>query len=175
MISRRNSVGLIFCLVLVSSVTLAQVEKDKIKARAEMCVKALQTGEYNQFIEFTYPKLVELIGGKVKMIALLEKGMKGMKADGFELTAVAVQEPREVVKFGSQRFVIVPYFLTVKAPNGKITSETFLLGVADSLNAIWTFVDGQNLNDAAMKQLFPNVYGKLKLPERKPPVIQRNQ
>lgn len=52
-----------------------------IKQLAEESTKLLVTDEFSKFADSTHPKVVALLGGKNKMIAIPEKGMQEMKSE----------------------------------------------------------------------------------------------
>lgn len=161
-------------LMLLALIAPAQTESDKIRQLAEESTQLLITSEFSKFADSTHPKLVALLGGKSKMVALLEKGMQEMKSQGFEFASAVIGEPGPVINVNKQRFAIVPYVLTMKAPKGSIATDSFLLAVADGPVAHWTFVDGRNLDQAKLKTLFPDAVGKIELPKLKPPEVKYN-
>jgi hypothetical protein len=108
------------------------------------------------------------------MKQMLEKGRREMKTDGYDFISAPIGTIRDVVKIGSGRFVIVEYVLKMKAPNGYLTRDSFLLGIASIDKENWTFVDGAGLQKPEAKTLFPEFFGKIELPQLKPPVFHQS-
>jgi hypothetical protein len=171
--TRISKIGL--CLILLGfSPGHAQTESDVVKKLAEESGEALVANDFDKVVDLTYPEVVRLIGGKAKMIATLQNGMNEMKRDGYTIAAFSVVTPGEIIKIGNRRFTVVPYVLKVKVPSGSLITNSFMLGVYEPPQTKWTFVDGRNLNEFALKTLFPDAVGKLNLPKPGPPVFQQN-
>lgn len=169
----NKKICLAISILLLSSVSFAQTELERVKARAEENVTALVSGNYPKFVDTTYPKLVEMLGGRAKMISSLEKQMGEMKAQGFEILSADVESPKEVVAVGQQDFVIIPYMLKLKAPGGVFKQQSYMLGISDKGKSQWTLVDVTNIDEAMLKILLPETVGKLTFPKKQPPVFER--
>jgi hypothetical protein len=79
----------------------------------------------------------------------------------------------DVVKIGSERFVVVTYELKMKAPNGYLVRDSYMLGIASATDENWTFLDGAGLDESRLQILFPDAVGKIALPPRKQPVFYK--
>ena len=86
---------------------------------------------------------------------------------------VWVTVPAGVLKVGMQRFVILTYLLKMKAPDGILKRDSFLIGVSDKPGGTWTFVDGTKLDEAKLKLVFPTAADKLQLPPHREPVFEK--
>ncbi|HKQ90800.1 MAG TPA: hypothetical protein VJZ77_08965 [Blastocatellia bacterium] len=151
-----------------------QGDVSQLKGRAEELTQSMISGNFDRLIDLTYPKTVELAGGKEKMKQMLEKGMREMKTDGYDFISAPIGTIRDVVKIGSERFVIVEYVLKMKAPGGYLTRDSFLLGVASIDKENWTFIDGTGLQKPEAKTVFPELFGKIEFPQLKPPVFHQS-
>lgn len=158
-------------VLLLSLSCGGQGDANQLRNRAEECIQSLISGNFDRFIDLTHPKAVMKLGGKEKMKQMLEKGQMEMKTDGYELISAPIGTIRDVVKIGSERFVIVEYVLKMKAPNGYLTRDSFLVGTASINKEDWTFVDGAGLQSSDAKTHFPEFFGKIELPQLKPPVF----
>lgn len=169
-----KKICLMISVLLLSSISFAQTKHEEIKARAEESVTALTSGDYQKFVDLTYPKLVEILGGRARMISSLETQMKEMKAHGFEISSASVDLPKEVVPVGHQLFAIVPYTLKMKAPGGVLTQQSYMLGISSRGSVKWMFIDVTNIDESKLKILLPSAVGKLALPKKQPPAFERN-
>jgi hypothetical protein len=164
-------------LILMSATLLvapAQNDLDEAARRAGQCVEAVITGNYEKLIDLTYPRALELGGGRVRMTALMKEGVAKMKADGVEFLPAQIDQPREVIEVGGQKLVVVTYLLRMKVPGGTLTRESLLVGVKEKPGDEWTFVDVTAL-DAAVGRIFPSAAEKLRLPPRKQPVFRKGR
>ena len=97
--------------------------KQAIKGKVEEINNALLKEDFGMVVDLTHPKLVALMGGRQKMISVMEAGTKEMKSKGFEFHSAKVEDPSEPVKSGSDLFVVVPFELEMKVPGGKLRAE----------------------------------------------------
>jgi hypothetical protein len=49
-----------------------------------------------------------------------------------------------------------------------------MVGYSKDKGEHWTFVDATGKSSASLKSLFPNAGDKLRIPEAKPPVLQKS-
>lgn len=166
--------GIVLAILLASSVCDAQTGLEELVRRARESGDALIRGDFNRLVDLTYPKLVELIGGRARMVSLLETRRKEMTAQGNEFGSVSVHQPKETVSIGTRTFAIVPFTLKLSVPEGTLINETFLIGISEDKGVTWTLIDGTNLDERRLRILFPDAAGKITLPERQPPLFQRN-
>src|SRR5262249_8984521 len=124
----------------------------------------------------TYPKIVEMMGGREKMIEALKDGMKQLKEKGFSFRSVEVGEPAEFAEEGKDTFVVVPTTTEMAAPGGKIVVKSYLLGISPDGGKAWTFVDGNGIGTAENReQVLPKLPEKLKLPEVQEPTFIKDE
>jgi hypothetical protein len=157
----NRAIWLILAFPLFLAIAQQQDDLKKIQSLGQQCVTATIEGDFNRLVDLTYPKLVERLGGKEKMVAMMEKDSKEMK---LEFLPTTVNAPTEVLKIGAQKFVILTYQLRLKVPEGILKKNSFLIGVLDKPEDSWTFVDGTNLDPAKAKMIFPGAGDKLQLP-----------
>jgi hypothetical protein len=153
-------------LLLGASVALAADDagmKALIKAQAQEIHDAMSKDDFTKIADLTYPALVKEMGGREKMIAVMEAGIKKMKAGGFGYIPSTVEEPSEIVKGGDELFVIVPYELKMKIPDGTMRQKTYLIGISGDEGKSWTFLSGTD--DRKMRNHFmPKFPQSLKVP-----------
>lgn len=166
-------VAALHALVLCAVCAAQQAEPKGVKALAEEAGRAFVVGDFKRLVELTYPKVVENVGGREKMVAMLERDTREAKGQGFEMVSYVVGEPREPVRGGSQLFVIVPTELKMKATDGVWASKSYLVGISDDDGKNWTFIDGAFLDDAKVKLVIPAAVGKLVLPKPAAPVLEK--
>ena len=171
-------------IILLSLISCAQVKQEEIKtedpklkeikARAEESMNSFASGDYQKVADLTYPKVVEMMGGREKMISSVEQQMKAMKAQGAEFISASVGVPQEVVASDSQLFALVPYTLKLKLPKGVATQQSYLLAISNKDDVKWTFIDVTDFDEPLLKTVVPGVIGKLTFPKKQPPVLERN-
>ena len=149
--------------------------KTDLKALAEATAEALLRKDFNTVADFTYHKVVKLMGGRDETVSAIGQEMTKAERKGITLVSVTVGEPKEVKKFGKQLFSIVPTTLNMKVRDGTMVAQSFMIAVSEDGGKNWTFVDGAIAVDkTTLRELFPYAANKLQLPPKKQPVIYPN-
>jgi hypothetical protein len=159
----------LFCLIAQNAT--ADPETERIRQVAQGSGTALSKGDYKALVDLTFPKVVELMGGRKKMIELLRRGTEEMKKQGSAILSAEVAEPKEVIKSGKRRFAIVPMTVRMKVPEGTMRSQGYLLAISMDEGKTWTFIDGSGLTKEKLAQLLPDAPSQLTLPSKEEPVL----
>jgi hypothetical protein len=169
----KHHLSLVFVLsCLVAHNAAADPQTEQIRQAAKENSSAFTGGNYNRLVDLTYPRVVELLGGREKMIEALRHGTQDMKSRGSEIVAADVAEPKEVFTAEDKRFAVVPMTLHIKVPQGLLRLNGFLLAVSTDQGKTWTFIDGAGLTREKLLQVFPDFPSELTVPERQPPVLE---
>jgi len=147
-----------------------------LKMQADQLSEAVLNGDYAKAADLTYPKLIELMGGRASFMSAMEKGMRQIQSEGFRIESITVGEARDVVEVEEQIYAIVPTTMRMKVPEGILVGEAFMIAVSNDGGKNWTFVDsgGRSLDKGQLKTLFPSAAERLQIPEIKRPVLQSN-
>ena len=116
------------CLFLFALPARAGRPVNEIRAAAEKEANALVHGDYDTVADFTYPRIVELSGGRPGLKKLLSSGFADMKTKGISLASTVIGEPGPLVRSGAKLYSVVPATVVIKAPGTKITQPSYLLG-----------------------------------------------
>jgi len=152
-------------LLVFSIIATAQ---QTVKQSAEQMGAALRNKDYKTFVTFTYPTILEEMGGAEKMATAIEKQMKGMEQTA-EILSINYGEPSSTVKEGSELQCTIPQTMLLKTPQGKIMTESTLIAFSKDGGKNWYFVDAGERDINAVKAALPNVSRKLVLPQHAPP------
>lgn len=63
----------------------------------------------------------------------------------------------------------------MKIPKGRMTVPSYLVGISSDEGKMWYFADGSLLTPNNIKTMFPSFPPALKVPEKKPPVVEKDQ
>lgn len=158
--------SLTLLLILASAFSFGQVDPAKIKEQAEQMASALLHGDYETMVKFTHPKVVELIGGRDKMISLLKNGTLEMQQQGISFESVIIGEPSSIVKAGEDLHCLIPQTIFMKVPKGKLKTESHLLAISKDKGIHWVFIDTVKLDKDNVKMVVPNYNPELQLPPK---------
>ena len=165
-------------IVIAAQIASADSQTERVRQVAQQDSAALTSGDYAHLVDLTYPKLVELLGGRDKMIETLRTGTEDMKAHGSAILGAQVSEPKEIVIAGDKQFAIVPMVVRVHVPEGTLRSSSFLVAVSEDHGKTWKFIDGAGLHKGAvteketLAQIVPGFPTQLSLPPWEPPVLE---
>jgi hypothetical protein len=140
-----------------------------LTARAKELETALASKNYAKVIDLTYPKVVEVGGGREKLLAAMTNEMKTMEAEGVELLSSTAASPSQFVSDASGIYAVVPVMSRIKATDGIFQTEGSLIGISTDAGQNWTFIDATGKDQTELKKVLP-VFDKLNLPPEKAPV-----
>ncbi|MEO8515931.1 MAG: hypothetical protein ABI426_04260 [Flavobacterium sp.] len=138
----------------------------EIKKQANEMGDAFIKGDYKSFVKFTYPKLIQLMGGESKMIATLTKTINDTKSQGVSFLGVTFDNPTKIIKVKNELQCTIVQHLAAHVPNGNTTSSSTLIGISLDNGKKWYFIDSTNKTNAQMKQLLPNLSPEIILPKK---------
>jgi hypothetical protein len=157
----------------------AQIEKsidtNNLKSQATIMMQAFTKPDYKTFVSFTYPRVVEMMGGVESMIKFLEKSIEQTKAEGFTFQSVNIGSVTKGVVAGNELHALVQQQITLQAKEGIITANSYLLAISKDSGKNWTFVDAANLTREKIEMMFPDYNYELKIPEKQAPIFTQKQ
>ena len=148
-------------------------EAAAIKAEAESSSRAFMSGDYGKVIDLTYPKVIELGGGREKVLGAMEAELKEMRDLGMKIVSFKVGEPEPSVRAGSKLVAVVPTALKMESSEYIIEQKSFWLAVSADEGKTWRFLSGAVLDANALKFLLPEAVDKIKLPAVSQPSMER--
>ncbi len=163
-------------LVLGVALPLCAGEIDlrpRVKAAAQEIASAYLREDFGKYVAYTNPKVLQRLGGRDKMIGVLQTTVADMKAKGFRVKSYTVGEPGEVVGEGSERFAIVPTVTVMAVPKAVMTLKTFLVAASSDGGQSWSFIDGTETTEQEIRQLLPNLPPEVRLPRKQAPVVEK--
>lgn len=141
-----------------------------LTSQAKELNDALVRKDLNRFLDLTHPKVVELGGGREKMLATLKAQLEQTEAEGVIVLSSSIGTPTQVIHDSGSIYAVMPNTLKVKAQAGTFQTESTLIGVSADRGANWTFVDASGKDDGELKKIIPGVADKLTVPPAKQPV-----
>jgi hypothetical protein len=126
--------------------------------------------DYNRFMDLIYPKVIEMAGGRDRMLAGMTKEIKDMEAEGVTILESTSGTPTQFLNDSGNIYAVVPNTMKMKAKDGIFQTEGAMIGISSDGGAHWSFIDASGKDQTELRTLLPNVADKLKLPGDKPPV-----
>jgi hypothetical protein len=139
-------------------------------AQAQEVNDAFRRRDFARMVDLTYPKVIEVAGGRDKMIASLAKEMKEMEAEGVFVLSSTAGAPTQIAHASGSIYAVLPTTLKVKAQDGVFQTESSMIGISSDGGATWTFIDAGGKDRNELKKLLPDAADGLNLPAEKEPV-----
>ncbi len=165
----------IFYLSLFLTVCSAQTKNsdhsNTIKEQAAKMGQFLLKKDYKSFCKYTYPEIIEMMGGKKKMIKELEKTLAEMLSKGSYFLNVSFGEPSKIITIGKELQCTVPQTLELKVLNGKLIIKSTLIAITINNGKKWYFVDTSSIDIQTLKRVLPNLSEELIIPKKTQPTF----
>lgn len=128
---------------------------EKIIKQAKELATATKDWDHDFVLDRTYPKLIELAGGRAKMRDTLDKAMEPIKAQGATISDFTVSNNLVVRNLGTKIYAVVPTTMDLDFPNRLLRVDSFLLAISEDSGRTFTFLSGSAV--AKDKRLFKRV------------------
>jgi hypothetical protein len=162
----------LFIPFIYSQGTAINVDTTVLREQAMEMSSSFVNGDHKNFIKFTYPKVVKMMGGENKMVNFLEKGIDQMKKEGVAFKSVTVGLTDQKVRAGKEIHTLVSQRIVMAVPGGTVTANSYLLAISQNDGHTWLFVDTAPFNDLTrLKAVLPHYNPDLKIPEKQQPVF----
>jgi hypothetical protein len=163
----------LFIILLIPARLFAQ-DTLILKVQANKLIEATLKKDYNTLASFTYPKVVEMMGGKEKMIQTIQTGMQKLSDQGFTVQKGVIGSPGKFYKAGKEIHCLLPETITMLTKEGKLLSKSNLLAITQDGGSNWYFLDVNSSTINFVPKLFPQFNKKLVLPEPAEPELIDN-
>ncbi len=165
----KVSTTILMLLLFYGSISFAQ-STEELKASAlrdaKIASQATLKMEFGKLLKYTYPKILELMGGEEKAIELLSTTFNTMKENGFVFEKADILGVSDVVFEDDQYRCYIEGFNQMVMDGKRIKSKSYLFGVYNSEAKFWYFLEAKQLkNEAMINMVFPNFKTSLKIPD----------
>lgn len=167
-----------FCLTvfLILVVMAGDAQEDSaqkaiVKEKAVKMSHAFISGDFETFVQYTYPKIVKAMGGKEEMISFLQVTIQKMAEEGAAFKSVSIGEISNIFQSGKDLHCLVEQNLILLVKGGILKSSAHLLAISENNGKKWFFIDTAPLSTAKLKEMFPDINKDLVLPAKQRPVF----
>ncbi|AMR33778.1 hypothetical protein A0256_21235 [Mucilaginibacter sp. PAMC 26640] len=159
-------------LLILLPLTLFAQGNSALKTQADLVAQAVVSGNYSTVIDYMYPKVIQMSGGKAKLLQMMTTGINQMKTQGVSFINASVGTPGKFYKAGTEIHCLVPEIINMKTPGGTFAVHSNLLAISKDKGKNWTFLDLNKNTIAQIPKLFPNFNKELVIPEPSMPAMQ---
>jgi len=171
----KSALLTLIALGMLGAPAFADAFTATIKKEAQACTDALLAQKYDVVADATHARVIEAAGGKDHMIEMIKTTMAKAEEKGIKMKSTEIGTPGDVTKIGAMTVSIVPKHTVMSFPGGKVSSDSALLGISDDDGKTFKFIEIGSMPKEQIEKLFPEFVGKLTLPERKAPVVEKDQ
>ena len=166
-IFRNISVTLVTSIFMFQA--YSQNMKTTIKIQAMDMAGALVKNDFNGFIKYMPPKVIEVAGGKQKLKLNMDSADAAMKQFNIEFKKIIIGHPGDIITYKEQLQCIVPQSTNMKTPLGEMYVETSLIAISMDKGKNWYFIDTNMYKADMLKTALPDLSPKLIIPPQKGP------
>ena len=167
----RNMKKIILILLFLSSNLIVSQNQyaTKISESGKKMSEAIIANDYETLADFTYPVIIEMMGGRTNMIQATEDAISQMRNQGYVVSKIKFGKPENIFDAGDELHCLMPQTLEIKNPKGTIINNSYLIAVSKNQGEKWYFVDTADLTNENIHKLFPNFNSELSIPMKKAP------
>ncbi len=163
---------LLFALLYFSNFAFSQNQfSEKIKQDCTDMFEAMKNKNYSTILSYTYPKIIEMGGGKEKLLEIMKKSLDQMQKEGFTFENQIIKSPGKIFIAGNELHCIVPKETIMNSPKGKIIATYYLLAISKDSGKKWYYLETHMFNDENLKLILPNFNKELIIPKNTKPVL----
>lgn len=177
----RRLFTILVLIFLTSNTVLSQSQSIKfdtsnLKKQATEMAESFMLSDYKTLVKYTYPKVVQMMGGEQKMLNSINEGLTEMKEQGYIIKSVQVGLTDQSVMAGKEIHTFLTQTLTMSVPRGTVIANSYLLAISLDGGNRWYFLDSTPLSDEEkLKSIFPNFNHSLKIPKKQQPIFVESQ
>lgn len=129
-------------------------------------VSAQNRKDEEKIFSMTYPKVIEIEGGRKAFLDKLNNSLKNAKDFAF-----LAGKPTQIVENEGKLLAVIPVSTKQKVADGWKFSREVIVAVSEDKGRRWAFAD---VSDTGKRNIiFPTEINKLEIPEIKPPWIEK--
>ena len=138
----------------------------KLEQQAKESGEAYVRKDFERFADLTYPKLIQMAGGREKFKRAMQQEAKREEAQGLEALSSTPTDVIQFLKVSGSLYAVMAMTLRMNMRGDLFESDGCMIGVSSDKGKHWTFI---NLGSKGVKDLLPNVADKLNpCPEKRP-------
>jgi hypothetical protein len=134
-----------------------------LQAQAKEFGDAFVRKDFERLTELTYPKSIEIGGGKESLISEVTGTARQLQAEGIEMLSWTPTDVTQLLRDSGSLYAVVPMTARIKVHEDLFDWYLCQVGISSDQGQHWTFVPARS----RLRDMFPQVVDKLNLcPER---------
>lgn len=171
---------LFITLMLVGSNMSYAQEDTALNSALEKIIQASLTGNNQEIIRYTAPRLIKALGGEESTLKLFNETLASRKDnDTTRIDTVINYNKMDPIQLGSIYFKFIPQLIVMSIPDKekKMIAVTNIMAIKEDENSNWKFIDTNNIGDEELDIILPEFKDKIKVPRAtsEPIIIPKNE
>ncbi len=150
--------------------TIAQ-QREQITAGVQKIGEATVKSDFETVLAYTHPKIIAAGGGKDSLMSVVKKNFKQMQSQGIAIKSFTIGVPGDIEIIGRLHYSMVPQTMVLQVPGGTLSAKSSTLAVSEDSGQHWYFINPKNKDEATLWAVFPELRGKLIIPDYGQPVF----
>jgi len=155
-------------MIACSSASIAAQESTMVatvKGNVQKMMDATCSGDYSTVLDMTYPKVIEMMGGKEAALKEIEGAMKAIKGQGITFKVKEVNTPT-VMKGGKDHYSVTSYALLMTFGEKKVTLNSAVVGISTDEGKTWKYINLDDKGEKGVREMLPNLPAEMKIPKQ---------
>ena len=161
----------IYIFFFIPQLSIAQNQEAVIKTQAMAMTNALLKKDMNGFIQYMHPSIIELAGGKEKMMQAMDTANKYMLQFGAKINRITIGNPTKIIHYKNELQTTLPQTTKMSMLMGEVEIESTLIALSADNGIHWFFIDTSLYNGKDLKKSLPGLSPDIVIPPMKPPKI----
>jgi len=177
---RAVKVNIITALLILQTLDiLGQSKSQNELSNPRVIVQANEMGnaflkeDYKIFAKYTYPAMLNSMGGESRMATALANNANSMKMQGMIFDNITFDKPSKIIKNDNELQCTLQQHTTIKLPSGRAVATSTLIAISKDGGKNWLFVDTSGKDAATMKKALPNLSAYIIIPPQQKPVFYK--
>ena len=153
-----NKIILFLNLMITSTFSFAQTESENLNVQIKEMKGYLLDGDYENYANYMYPKVLEIMGGKKNMVVVTENGINNMKAGGLSILNLRYKNSSKFFKKENELQCSLTQVTVMQTPNGKMEKENAFIAISNDNGENWTFINTDNKDKETVLETFSNLH-----------------
>lgn len=165
------SLGLFSCNQKAESGNLTNSQQVVLK-QAQIMGNLLLKKDLKSFVNYTYPAIIEKMGGEERMLQVMRQGTEEMEAQGTFFSNVTFGEPSDIITTENGELqCTLQQTIEMQLKQGRLISKSTLIAVSMDQGKNWFFIDTSGKDIQTMTKALPNLSNQLKIEQGEQPVF----
>jgi hypothetical protein len=168
----------------LNSTSFAQIQQSdsihisSVEKQGSIMTKLFLAKDYKEFVKYVYQPSIDVIGGKEKMIELIQESVNQLATNGFYITNCSVEKPEKIIYFKNELQCTFVEYVEMKVYRGgrikgRLISKSILIGISKNNGEDWSFIETLGRDLKTLQRTFNDLSDNLVIAEETEPIFYR--